>query len=164
MHTHPHLPTTEHLMFAAVSKLTQAAHKAHRKLDTISHQLIQCVDRDLQEVSDELETSVENLVELQKECQKEDVKNQEEVFLAAINANQELSDILNKSLQRAALSTRGAEYLTDSMERATIIFGITSSSLRWMPGYGKTASGDLLFLRFQDNNMVISSLLSILGK
>ena len=108
-------------MFAAVSKLTQAAHKAHRKLDTISHQLIQCVDRDLQEVSDELETSVENLVELQKECQKEDVKNQEEVFLAAINANQELSDILNKSLQRAALSTRGAEYLTDSMERATII-------------------------------------------
>ena len=106
-------------MFAPSTKVTQTVQKARQSIDNISLHLIKCANRDLLHASNTLDAATEKLVKLQKDCQKEDLENQEKLFLDAIDAKLHLSDKLNDTLRRAALATRGAEFLTESIVRAT---------------------------------------------
>ena len=104
-------------MFTAITKLHQAKNAAHWKLDTVSNHLIERVIHDLEETSANLQTAVDELIDIQKKCQdNEKLDNQEEIFLAAIASKRNVAELLNICLRQAAMSTRGVHILEPAIE------------------------------------------------
>lgn len=88
-------------------------------LDATSAHLIACADRGLIDASEALLFSVNDLKSKQQKCHKKDLINdREETFQAEIASKAVLVELLNHTLQRAALATRGAECLASSIEYA----------------------------------------------